>query len=177
MKRTKKAAQAAATEWKARGFKSSKTESSEEAPVIRQRVPRPEGETIKKTWTKPANSFKIKDGPSSPEKQQKVPKSVKKESGPEGAGTTPRKQRKVSKPKKEEPGAEGAETTAPGEVGGEAAGAAKEKPKEQTKRRKQKFKAGSYNLFIGNLSYEITREDILNHFSVISIVNHCYLFL
>ena len=162
MKRTKKAAQAAANEWKSRGFKSSKPEPEEKTPTARQRVAKPEGETIKKTWTKPANSFKIKDD-SSPEKQRKVSGTPKKESGAEAA---PQKKRKAPKQVKKETGAEGSEATPAIEAGGEAP----EKVKEQAKRKKQKFKAGSYNLFIGNLSYEITREDILNHFSVILII-------
>lgn len=198
MKKSKSLAFKTANEWKARGFKSSTAQPDDptSAPVASQPRGRPvrpveQGETIQKTWAKPAGLFKTPEsseaeaGP--PKKKLKIiakTNNPAKPSGQTGQASKPKAKKKFQKPagqsatqdsaqggdgststpkpkkKKAKPKAEQSEAPASEEASDGAAAPSTVKPK----RKKQKFKG--YSLFVGNLSYETTKEDLLKHFSV-----------
>ena len=199
-----------ANEWKARGFKSSKANSDESATSVpsssqqKERHARrgEEGETIKRTWKKPENSFKIKEETEPAEPLAKKPKTIPRKDIPTKAAGEPTKgkpKKKVKKPQSDQPvsgdAGDGSITIAPSSLkkkknkkvkpaqsndlpaGAEEAtedGEANNAAAKPNKRKKQKFKG--YCLFVGNLSYETTKEDLLKHFSVSFIIRKVTIF-
>lgn len=189
-RKSQKYAQNNSSQWKARGFKNSSTLNSEplEASHVSQVVTekqgpfgvRPEQEDVAKTarpsgqsFKRPVqqsdgatdkNNFQSKPFPQKKKfkqtdsesslsqefsekpnlKKKKVPKSDKQ--------STPKVQKKKEPVEGEQPGVDGEEEEGDGKT-----------EMNNPKRKKQKFQG--YTLFIGNLSYDTTKEDILNHFS------------
>ena len=170
--RKAKFAQSNATEWKARGFKNSNApqtegESSEAGNQSREKAknnfqPRATGANrAPKRLTEDAEQA-AEETPTLPVKKQKVAKKAgkpsqdtlkeTKDAGGDGGKASPKKKKKQKKTLEEGEAAAGSD-------GDEAAEVDTSNPK----RKKQKFQG--YTLFIGNLSYDTTKEDIQNHFS------------
>lgn len=138
-----------ATQWKARGFIKSSTSESAASHVDQLQITdqqdsfgfRPE-DVDRQISKRPA-----KDKQSKPKKKFKQNESAQSNDTPE----KPKPIKSVQKKKK------------PVEEGEQPDGEEAAEEKTNPKRKKQKFQG--YTLFIGNLSYDTTKEDILNHFS------------
>ena len=158
-----------AAEWKARGFKSSKTDPSSEVAEDNA-FERAETET-----QRPKKQIKKNKNSKSVECTQLPDTTVKK--------LVARTKITIERPKKKvKPYTTPADSTEPSsspkkkkvkkpDNGVEEGAEQGEKPKSnpQPKRQKQKFK-GSYCLFVGNLNFETTKEEIIKHFSVLFFI-------
>lgn len=186
-RKSQKYAQNNATQWKSRGFKSSSAINSESQEATHanqvetenqgtfgirpeQGAARPSGHSFKRPvqesdTTPNKNTFQSK-----PFQKEKKFKKADSETAPSNnlsekpklknkPGTKSEKQSTTKVQKKKKP-VEGEQPEGDGEGNLEETDG---KTETNPRRKKQKFQG--YTLFIGNLSYDTTKEDILNHFS------------
>ncbi len=183
MKKAQKFAQNNATEWKARGFKTSNAPTINNSEFSEMpEAGNSSSERFQNTFGSPSRPRHAGAKPFSKFGKPKTPTDHEETSSPDDIDPTTQPQMKKKKVKDSEKSGEKSQDKSPKKTGVDRPSKKKKKTPEgeeatpseghnvgevvtskNQKRKKQKFQG--YTLFIGNLSYDTTVEDIQNHFA------------